>query len=396
MIESDASLPDAGAGENGAEDLSAETVVMLDANGNFAPSAAAEPYLDRIQQADEGLWRTALRNMTLTRAFDREATNLQRQGQLALFAPCEGQEAAQVGSALAARKQDSLFPSYREHGVGFTRGLDLVQVLKLMRGVSNGDWDPAANGNFRNYVLVIGSQTLHAAGSAMGQRFDGVVGSGDLERDEASLVYFGDGATSQGDVSEALVFARSFNAPLVFFLQNNQWAISVPVSVQSPAPLHRRGAGFGMPGIRIDGNDVMAAYAVTATHLDNARAGEGPAFIEAVTYRMGAHTTSDDPTKYRTREQEQYWRDRDPIARLDAWLRAQGTDESFFTELAEEAADFASDVRRRTIEMPNPDPLEMFAHPYATPNAMIEAQREAFLDFEASFEDESDVEGQQV
>lgn len=365
-----------------------ETVVILDAEGRFAPSAAAEPYLDRIRTADEGLWRTALREMTLTRAFDREATNLQRQGQLALFAPCEGQEAAQVGSALAARPQDQLFPSYREHGAGLSRGLDVVRILALMRGVTNGGWDPAECGNFRNYVLVIGSQALHAAGYAMGQVFDGAVGSGDVDRDEASIVYFGDGATSQGDVNEALVFARSFDAPLVFFLQNNQWAISVPVSVQSPAPLHRRGAGFGMPGVRLDGNDVMASYAVTAEHLDRARAGEGPAFIEAVTYRMGAHTTSDDPTKYRTREQEQYWRDRCPIARLEAWLRGEGVEEAFFTDLAAEAADFAADIRRRTIELPDPDPLEMFAHPYAEPHPIVEAQRAAFLDFEASFDDE--------
>lgn len=192
-----------------------ETVVILDAEGRFAPSAAAEPYLDRIRTADEGLWRTALREMTLTRAFDREATNLQRQGQLALFAPCEGQEAAQVGSALAARPQDQLFPSYREHGAGLSRGLDVVRILALMRGVTNGGWDPAECGNFRNYVLVIGSQALHAAGYAMGQVFDGAVGSGDVDRDEASIVYFGDGATSQGDVNEALVFARSFDAPLV-------------------------------------------------------------------------------------------------------------------------------------------------------------------------------------
>ncbi|RRJ86553.1 thiamine pyrophosphate-dependent dehydrogenase E1 component subunit alpha [Gulosibacter macacae] len=366
-----------------------DTVVILTPEGRIEPSPAAEPYLERLATADDELWRQAFRQMTLVRAFDREATNLQRQGELALYVPLEGQEAAQIGSGLATRPQDAIFPSYREHAVGFTRGLDLVNVLALLRGVTNAGWDPADAQNFRNYVLVIGSQTLHATGYAMGQKFDGATGTGNLEQDEASIVYFGDGATSQGDVSEALVFARSFESPLVFFLQNNHWAISVPVEVQSPTPLHRRGAGFGMPGIRIDGNDVMASWAVTGHHLDAARSGEGPAFIEALTYRMGAHTTSDDPTKYRTREEEQYWRDRDPIARLDAYLRAQGEDASFFDSLAEEARDFAADVRKRTLELPNPDPLQVFAHPYAEPHAVVEAQREAYLDFEASFDEEA-------
>lgn len=365
-----------------------ETVVILTPEGRIAPSAAAEPYLERLERADDELWRTALRQMTLVRAFDREATNLQRQGQLALYVPCEGQEAAQVGSGLATREQDAIFPSYREHAVGFTRGLDLVKVLALLRGVSNAGWDPAEERNFRNYVLVIGSQALHAAGYAMGQRFDGVVGTGDPERDEATIVYFGDGASSQGDVNEAFVFARSFDAPQVFFLQNNHWAISVPVRVQSPVPLHRRADGFGMPGVRVDGNDVMASWAVTGSMLDRARSGGGPALIEALTYRMGAHTTSDDPTKYRTRDEEQYWRERDPIERLERYLRAQGEEAAFFDALAEEAADYAADVRRRTLALPDPDPLTMFEHPYAEPNPAIAAQREAYLDFEASFDEE--------
>lgn len=367
-------------------DRDSETVSILRPDGSYSPSAAAQPYLAQLERADTELWCTAFRTMSLARAFDRESTNLQRQGQLALYVPCEGQEAAQVGSALAARAQDTLFPSYREHAVALARGVDLVDVLSVLRGCSNGGWDPANTNGFRNYVLVIASQALHATGYAMGQRFDGAIGTGDPERDEATIVYFGDGATSQGDLNEALVFARSFNTPQVFFLQNNHWAISVPVRVQSPVPLYRRAHGFGMPGVQLDGNDVMASFAVTAHYLDRARAGEGPAFIEALTYRMGPHTTSDDPTKYRARDEETLWRSRCPITRLERYLRDHDVDESFFSELAVEAADFAADVRRRALALPDPDAATMFAHPYATDHAMIAAQREAFAEFEASFD----------
>src|SRR5690606_11412725 len=214
-----------------------------------------------------------------------------RQGQLALWIPSIGQEGAQVGSGYAARAQDHIFPAYREHAVARIRGVDLMRLIELLRGLDHGGWDPATHGNFHLYTLVIGSQALHATGYAMGIGLDGASGTGDPERDEAVVVYFGDGATSQGDVSEALVFAASYQTPQVFFLQNNHWAISVPVSRQSRTPLVRRADGFGIPGLQIDGNDVLAAYAVSRVALDDARAGKGPRFIEALTYRIGAHTT---------------------------------------------------------------------------------------------------------
>ncbi|MGO1543783.1 MAG: thiamine pyrophosphate-dependent enzyme [Gulosibacter sp.] len=366
-----------------------EFASVLSPEGRIAPTPAFEPYLDRLKQADDDLWRTAYRQMRLVRAFDREGTNLQRQGQLALYVPAEGQEAAQIGSGLAARPQDALFPSYREHGVGLVRGLDLVKILALLRGVTNAGWDPEEEQNFRNYVLVIASQTLHATGYAMGQTFDGKVGTGNLEEDEATIVYFGDGSTSQGDLNEALVFARSYNAPQVFFLQNNHWAISVPVEVQSTVPLYRRADGFGIPTVQVDGNDVMANWAVAGHALDSARSGQGPFFIEALTYRMGAHTTSDDPTKYRTSEEEQYWRDRDPIDRLEKYLRAEGEAETFFAQIDEETKDYAADIRARTLALPEPEPLGMFAHAYADHNLEIERQQMAFLDFETSLEEDA-------
>ena len=294
-----------------------ELVRVLAADGSLAPTPAAEPYLgiiDGLADADlEGFYR----DMFVIRAFDQQATNLQRQGQLALWPPSFGQEAAQVGSARAARAQDHLFPSYREHVVCTIRGVDPVDIIRLMRGLTHGGWNPwdPKNGNAHIYTLVLGAQTLHATGLAMGLAFDGRSGSGDPDRDEAVIVYYGDGASSQGDVHEAMVFAASYRTPEVFFLQNNQWAISVPVATQSRSPLHLRGAGYGIPSIPIDGNDVLASYAVTRVALDEARSGAGPRAIEAMTYRMGAHTTSDDPTKYRTSDEEQSWARRDPIAR---------------------------------------------------------------------------------
>jgi 2-oxoisovalerate dehydrogenase E1 component alpha subunit len=164
---------------------------------------------------------------------------------------------------------------------------------------------------------VLGTQVLHATGYAMGVNFDGNVGTGNPDVDQAVITYFGDGATAEGDVSEALLFAATTKAPLVFFCQNNQWAISSPVSAQTVVPLYLRGTGFGVPGIQVDGNDVLACYAVTAKHMDDARNGLGPSMIEALTYRVGAHTTSDDPTKYRPAEELEYWKVRDPLTRFE-------------------------------------------------------------------------------
>ena len=360
---------------------------MLAADGTFAPTPAAEPYLDAIAALDDTLLETFYRDMTVIRAFDRQATNLQRQGQLALWPPSYGQEAAQVGSARAARTQDHLFPSYREHVVCTIRGVDPVDIIRLMKGLTHGGWDPTdpKNGNTHLYTLVLGSQTLHATGFAMGLALDGRSGSGDAERDEAVIVYYGDGASSQGDVHEAMVFAASFQTPEVFFLQNNQWAISVPVRTQSPAPLHLRGAGYGMPSIHVDGNDVLASYAVTRRALDEARAGAGPRAIEAATYRMGAHTTSDDPTKYRTAEEEQSWARRDPILRMRAYLQGRGASDAFFAEVDEEAAAVAEDARARTVVLESIPVGTMFDHVYSEEHPLIAEQKQWLAEYEASF-----------
>lgn len=362
---------------------------ILDADGSVAPTEAAERYLPIVDALDDQALEQFYRDMVVVRAFDRQATMLQRQGQLALWPPSHGQEAAQVGSARAARAQDHIFPSYREHVVCTIRGVDPVDIIKLMRGVSHGGWDPTdpKNGNTRIYTLVLGSQTLHATGFAMGLNLDGRAGTGDADRDEAVMVYYGDGASSQGDVHEAMVFAASYQTPEVFFLQNNQWAISVPVQTQSRVPLAQRAPGYGMEGVRIDGNDVLASYAVTKLALDEARAGHGPRAIEAVTYRMGAHTTSDDPTKYRTSDEERSWAQRDPIARMRSFLQAKGASEAFFAEVDEAAAAYADDVRVRTLRLEAPAKESMFAHVYSEPHPLMREQERWLAEYEASFEE---------
>ena len=352
-------------------------------------------YSPRIAHLDAAALRGMYRDMLLTRRFDTEATALQRQGELGLWAQSLGQEAAQVGSGRAAAPQDMIFPAYREHGVAFVRGLELTKILRQFRGIDHGGWDPKDH-NFHLYTLVIGSHTLHATGYAMGMQRDGVVGTGDPQRDAATMVYFGDGATSQGDTNEALVFAAVNNAPVVFFCQNNQWAISEPTSRQSRVPLYRRGQGFGIPSLRVDGNDVLACYAVTSEALERARSGGGPTFIEAFTYRMGAHTTSDDPTRYRAAAEEQYWRDRDPIDRLLALMKAEdAVDDAWLAELDDEATAFGEHIRTtvRSFERPSSD--FMFRNVYAGPHAIVDDERAWFAAYQRTFVDAAATAGGQ-
>nr|WP_240614210.1 thiamine pyrophosphate-dependent dehydrogenase E1 component subunit alpha [Amnibacterium flavum] len=362
----------------------AEPVRFLDPDGRFAPTPAAERFASMLDELTEADRLEFYRDMAVVRRFDIEAGHLQRQGQLGLWVPSHGQEAAQVGSGRAARAQDTIFPSYREHAVARIRGVDLLDVLRMLRGLTHGGWTPAEVGNFRLYTLVIGSQTLHATGYAMGVGLDGAP-TGDPSIDEAVLVYFGDGATSQGDTNEAMIWATSYQTPQVFFLQNNQWAISVPVSRQSRTPLVDRAAGFGMPATQIDGNDVLASYAATRYHLEHARSGGGPAFVEALTYRIGAHTTSDDPTRYRAADELALWESRDPLIRYRKYLENEGVAGSFFTGVDEEAADFAADIRRRTLELGPPPVDTMFDHVYSEEHPVPVAQKAWLSDYEAGF-----------
>jgi len=370
------------------DDPTVPSVQFIDAAGAFAPNEHAEryqPFLDRLTETD---LQQFYRDMANVRAFDIEATNLQRQGQMALWPPSHGQEAAQVGSARAARAQDHIFPSYREHVVAMIRGVDPIDIVRLMRGNTHGGWDPAdpSNGNMHLYTLVLAAQTLHATGYAMGLNFDKAVGTGDPDRDTAVLVYFGDGSSSEGDANEAYIYAASYQTPQVFFLQNNQWAISVPVSRQAREPLYQRAAGFGLDSVRIDGNDVLASYATAAKHLDDARAGHGPSLIEAMTYRVGAHTTSDDPTKYRTDDELQSWIARDPIVRFKTYLQGLGASDAFFAEVDEEAAALAEDTRVRTLALEAPGRELIFDGVYSEPHPLMVEQQAWLERYEASLE----------
>ena len=328
-----------------------------------------------------------LRDMILTRRIDTEATALQRKGELGLWPPLLGQEAAQIGSARATRDPDVVVPSYREHGVAWCAGIDPLDLLTTFRGTGMTEW-PSRPATFHPYSFVIGTQTLHAVGMAMGIQRDGLVGNPDENDNGAAIVYFGDGATSQGDVNEAFIFASSFAAPVVFFCQNNQWAISEPIALQSRIPLYRRAAGFGFPGVRVDGNDVLAVRAVTEWAMDRARKGNGPTLIEAYTYRMGAHTTSDDPTKYRESSEVDDWRAKDPIERLKTYLRSTGAvDDAWFDAVAIEADALAERLRTGCLTLPEPTLEQSFSKVYAETPELLLAERDELLAYEASFLD---------
>ena len=336
----------------------------------------------KVEFTDEE-YRGLYRDLVIVRKLDAEATALQRQGELGIWASLLGQEAAQVGSGRALREQDMAFPTYREHGVLYCRGIDPIMPLGLFRGVDQGGWDPNKF-KFGMYTIVIGAQTLHATGYAMGVSKDGKVGTDD---GEAVIAYFGDGATSQGDVNEAFVWASVFNTPLVFFCQNNQYAISEPIEKQTRVPLYQRAAGFGFPGIRVDGNDVLASYAVTRAALDAARHGQGPSLIEAYTYRMGAHTTSDDPTRYRIASEVDAWQVKDPIKRVRAFLEKQQlADDDFFAGIDEEARREAVHLRERVLSMPDPHPLTLFDHVYPHGSALLDEEKAQFARYLESFE----------
>ncbi len=357
-----------------------DPVHLLDPDGTLHEDPEHPLDLD-----DQGLLALH-RAMVLTRRIDREAINLQRQGQLGVYASCLGQEAAQVGSAWALRDEDWIFPSYRELGAAVVRGVDPADLLHLFRGTWLSDHDPYAH-NFALLSIPIGTQALHATGFAMGARFDG--------NPLVTMVYFGDGATSEGDTHEAMTFAGVTKAPVVFFVQNNQYAISVPLAKQTAAPtLAHKAVGYGLPGLRCDGNDPLATYSVTKRAVERARSGEGGAVIEALTYRMEAHTTSDDPSRYRSDEEREAAGRTDPIARMQNLLRGRGLlDGEAEAALEEEAKERASRVRDAIYEAPHGDPLELFDHVYVTERADLAAQRAELAEELARRSDEEDVDG---
>ncbi|GAA3945871.1 thiamine pyrophosphate-dependent dehydrogenase E1 component subunit alpha [Microbacterium soli] len=349
---------------------------MIAPDGVRIPNPQLDGYVRGI---DFPTLRDLHRDMVVLRRIDAEGVALQRQGQLGLWAPCNGQEAAQIGTARALDPQDFVFPSYRETGLMYVRGAQPGDYVRMWRGEEGAAYDPAAL-RIAPLQIIIGAQTLHAVGYALGIRHEGA--------DEVAVTYFGDGATSQGDVNEAMVFASSFRAPVVFVCQNNHWAISEPVGLQSPFPLAGRAPGFGIPSLRVDGNDVLACLAAMRWALEHARSGKGPAYLEAVTYRMGPHTTADDPKRYRDDAELEKWRRLDPIARLEAHLRAAGElPQDHLDAVQAQADETARDMRAACLGMVTRPALTVFDRVYAEPHSGLERERAEYAAYLSTFEE---------
>ncbi|BBY61622.1 pyruvate dehydrogenase (acetyl-transferring) E1 component subunit alpha [Mycolicibacterium sarraceniae] len=307
-------------------------------------------------------------NLVITRDLDAEFVNLQRQGELALYASCRGQEAAQIGAAACLRKTDWLFPQFRELGVFLVRRIAPAHVAAVWRGAWHGGLDFTSK-CCAPIAIPIATHTLHAVGAAMAAQR--------LGEDSLTVAFLGDGATSEGDSHEAMNLAAVEKAPCVFYVQNNQWAISVPASRQYAAPtIAHRAVGYGMPGIRVDGNDILACYAVMAKAAERARAGDGPTLIEAVTYRMEPHTTSDDATRYRGAAELAEWSARDPISRYRTYLRDIGVlTQRVDTRVRARSVRLRAELRDAVVGAPDADVGELFDHVYAEITPELSAQR---------------------
>lgn len=324
----------------------------------------------RYSVPDSALLLAGYRAMLLGRRFDRQATALAKQGRLGVYPSSLGQEACQIGAALALRETDWLFPTYRDSVAVTTRGVDPVEALTLLRGDWHCGYDPVRH-RTAPHCTPLATHATHATGLAHAERMKG---SGTV-----ALAMLGDGATSEGDFHEALNLAGVLRAPVVFLVQNNRYAISVPVSEQCAAPgLAYKGVGYGVRSEQVDGNDLAAVVAVLTAAVEDARAGGGPWLVEAHTYRMAPHTSSDDPTRYRPDEEVELWGGRDPLRRLELLLRLRGLlSDRDVAEATAEAEAFAADLRDRLRQDPEPDPLELFDHVYASPTPQLIEQRTA-------------------
>ncbi|BCR06075.1 pyruvate dehydrogenase (acetyl-transferring) E1 component subunit alpha [Desulfuromonas versatilis] len=337
----------------------------------LSPEGKADPEL--LPEFDDESLRRIFGQLLMGRLFDRHCMALQREGRLGTYAPVEGQEACQVGSVLALAKGDWVVPSFRETMAAICRGVPLETIFRYWMGSEEGSRIPREL-RFLPVSIPVGSHTLHAAGMAMAIQYKGEA--------DAVLCYFGDGATSEGDFHEALTFAGVRRAPVVFFCQNNGWAISVPRSKQcAAASLAAKGVGYGFPGIQIDGNDPFAAYLATRTALERARSGEGPTLIEAVTYRLGPHTTSDDPLRYRENAEVEKMRALEPLVRYRQFLKQRGLwSEAWENELAASHQARIEDAARRAESAPPPTPESVFDSMFAALPAHLARQRSELLD----------------
>ncbi|OBB21863.1 pyruvate dehydrogenase (acetyl-transferring) E1 component subunit alpha [Mycolicibacterium peregrinum] len=354
------------AGMCAAPSVDLDPVGLVDADG----SPTAETRFSRDLPHETLAW--LYESMVVTRDLDTEFINLQRQGELALYASCRGQEAAQIGATACLRKTDWLFPQYREIGAFLLRGITPGQMGAVWRGKWHGGVEFTSR-CVAPIAIPIGTHGLHAVGAAMAAQR--------LGEDSVTVAFLGDGATSEGDAHEALNLASVFKAPCVFFVQNNQWAISVPVSRQQAGPsIAHRATGYGMPGVRVDGNDVLACYAVMAEAAERARQGGGPTLIEAVTYRMGPHTTSDDPTRYRSATELDDWLARDPIARYRTYLQTIGVlDDRLEQRVAARSLRLCTELRDTIVGAVDADPAELFDNVYAEITPDLARQRAQLL-----------------
>ena len=339
---------------------------MMDESGQLVRGS------DKERLTDE-LVKEFYYHMVRIRTFDRKAISLQRQGRLGTYAPFEGQEAAQAGSALALGKEDWVFPTYRDHGATLTFGANMARTFLYWNGRVEG-CVPEEGKRIFPPAVPIATQLPHAAGAALAEKRKGTK--------NAAIAYFGDGATSEGDFHEGMNMASVFQVPAVFFNQNNGYAISVPIEKQmNSKTVAQKSVAYGMPGVRVDGNDIFAVYFQTKEALERARNGEGPTLIEAVTWRYGAHTTADDPTKYRNQaDSDQIRQTRDPLMRLERYMKNEGLwDEEWTKQIQEEITEEVERAIREVESYPKPKVDDLFDHVFETPTWTIAKQNEEYF-----------------
>ena len=339
---------------------------MMNENGQLVREGDKERITDELV-------REFYYHMVRIRTFDRKAISLQRQGRLGTYAPFEGQEAAQAGSALALGNEDWVFPTYRDHGATLTFGANMARTFLYWNGRVEG-CVPEEGKRIFPPAVPIATQLPHAAGAALAEKRKGTK--------NAAIAYFGDGATSEGDFHEGMNMASVFKVPAVFFNQNNGFAISVPIDKQmNSETVAQKSVAYGIPGVRVDGNDIFAVYFQTKEALDRARDGEGPTLIEAVTWRYGAHTTADDPTKYRNQvKSDEIRQTRDPLMRLERYMKNEGIwDEGWTTQIQNQITEEVEQAIREVESYPKPKVDDLFDYVFETPTWTIAKQKEEYF-----------------